>query len=154
MKHWVHNYIGREYIKDVYDCASLFVDVAKNEFNKNVSIPVDRTGMRYSEMSVEINQRKLSMADPTDKPEEGDAVLLITPKGLNHIGIYCVVNRVPHVLHAMGGSVAQVVLHKLRELDKYNLKVEGFYKLKDTQEDNGRSDTNSSSQQAPASTIS
>jgi len=147
MEHWAVKYVGREWKQNVYDCASLFVEVQTEEFGKTISIPVDRTGLDFGAMSVEIDQRKFSFAERTDKPVEGDGVLLLNGRDLNHIGIYCVIGNIPHVLHNVVRK--GVCIHKLREIDKYNFKVEGFYKLKDVTQ--GRDD-NINSQQASAIT--
>ena len=47
----------------------------------------------------------------------------------SHIGVYCEVDGNKCVLHAMEGA-GMVVLHRIRDLDKYFLKVEGYYTWK------------------------
>jgi len=65
----------------------------------------------------------------TDIPEEGDAVLMMCRGRPSHIGIYCVVNNEPCVLHAMENA-GMVVLHRIRELNRVFLTVEGYYAWK------------------------
>lgn len=67
--------------------------------------------------------------EKTDSPTEGDAVLMLCRNRPSHIGVYCIVNHEPCVLHAMENA-KMVVLHKLRDLPKVFLSIEGFYKWK------------------------
>ena len=65
----------------------------------------------------------------TENPQEGDAVLMICRGRPSHVGVYCIVDKEPCVLHAMENA-GMVVLHRIRELNRVFLSVEGYYTWK------------------------
>ena len=65
----------------------------------------------------------------TENPQEGDAVLMLCRGRPSHIGVYCIVDGEPSVLHAMENA-GMVVLHRIRELNRVFLTVEGYYAWK------------------------
>lgn len=123
--HWSDRYLGRPYIPGEFDCAALAMCVQWEVFGRTVRIPAEHaTGIRAQ--SAQININAAVVADPIDKPSEGDAVLMKARGLLSHVGVYCVINGEPHVLHAMRNA-GQVVRHRLRDLKLQGLTVEGFY---------------------------
>ncbi len=128
MPHWAEKYIGREYIHGEYDCAVLALEVLKNDFNMNIELPKERADSWFA-LSEIIEKNKEYYGEKTDEPIEGDAVLMKARGRLNHIGMYATINNVPYVLHNMA-NVGSVCLHRIQDLDKYNLIIEGFYKFK------------------------
>ena len=62
-------------------------------------------------------------------PDEGDAVLMLCAGRPSHIGVYCVVDGETSVLHAMENA-GMVVRHRLRDLTRVGLAIEGFYRWK------------------------
>lgn len=126
MQHWCEQYVGQPYIEGQNDCAALAERVQRDVFGRDITLPQHRAaGVRG--WSEQIAAGKDEIAECTDTPEEGDAVLMIGRGRLNHIGIYVRINGVPHVLHAMKDA-GQVCLHRLRDLGGLSLSVEGFYK--------------------------
>lgn len=130
MAHWADLYIGQPYIVGQADCARLLSCVRREVFKLPVpdEVEVQRAASRLG--------RAAQLADlvgiygyATDNPKEGDAVLMLCAGRLSHIGVFCVVDHEPCVLHAMENA-GMVVLHKIREIEKYFLKVEGYYKWK------------------------
>ena len=130
MMHWSAKYIGQPYEAGSADCARLLSQVRREEFHLPVpdDVEVDRSESRLGRVG--------QMADlisaygiQTQTPKEGDAVLMICAGRPSHVGVYCVINQEAHVLHAMSNA-GMVVLHKIRELDRVFLKVEGFYQWK------------------------
>lgn len=128
--HWSLRYIGQPYELGSADCARLLSQVRKEVFCLPVpdEIEVDRLGSRLGRVG-QMNDLVAAYGDLTDSPSEGDAVLMICAGRPSHIGVYCEVNNEKCVLHAMENA-GMVVLHKIRELDKFFLKVEGYYKWK------------------------
>ena len=124
--HWSVQYVGTPYSEN--DCAELAVRVMHEQFNKQINLPTTR-GAGLRGISNQINHLQSDFANETQKPNEGDAVLMHSRGRLNHIGIYCVVNGEAGVLHAMRNA-GQTCLHKLRDLQNLGLKVEGFYTWK------------------------
>jgi hypothetical protein len=128
--HWSSRYIGQPYELGSADCARLLSQVRKEVFCLPVpdEVEVDRLNSRLGRVG-QMNDLVAAYGDLTDSPSEGDAVLMICAGRPSHIGVYCEVNNEKCVLHAMENA-GMVVLHKIRELDKFFLKVEGYYKWK------------------------
>ncbi len=126
--HWSAQYIGLPYVEGTNDCASFAVKVQREVFNRTIELPQDRAA-NIRGVSKQITNNKNDCATPTTKPQDGDAVLMVGRGRINHIGIYVEFCSVPYVLHAMQGA-KQVCLHRIRELNNFNLSLEGFYKWK------------------------
>jgi len=124
--HWAEHYVGEPYIEGGNDCAALAARVQQEVFGRRIALPVERMS-DYRGWSRQIEMHRDDYADPVDAPAEGDAVLMVGRGRLNHIGTYCELNGAPCVLHAMK-SAGQVVLHPIRDLGRYGLEVEGYYR--------------------------
>lgn len=127
MTHWTETYIGRPYSDD-YNCAHLLVDVQRNVFNRNVNIPIESESQVFL-LSKQIDDKKKTYLTPIEATEiqDGDVVLMKSRGRLNHIGILAVINGMKFVLHNVK-STGNVTLHRLKDLEKYALSVEGFYR--------------------------
>lgn len=130
MTHWVEQYIGRPYILGEADCARLLSDVRREVFNLPVpsEVEVDRVASRLGRVG-QMTDLVAEYGKWTNKPAEGDAVLMICMGRPSHIGVYCYVDGRHCVLHSMENA-KMVVLHKISDLNKYLLSVEGYYKWK------------------------
>ncbi len=126
MTHWAERYVGEPYIEGENDCAALAARVQFEVFGRRIGLPTERLS-DHRGWSRQIEIHRADYAIPTDLPQDGDAVLMIGRGRLNHIGIYAHINGSGYVLHAMK-SAGHVVLHRIRDLDRYGLQVEGFYK--------------------------
>ena len=126
--HWSENYIGKPYQLGDADCAALCIDVIENEFNGNLPEFCkqyrENTRLRRAH---QLETLAREATHRTDKPAEGDVVLMLCRGRPSHVGIYCIVDNEPSVLHAMENA-KMVVRHKIRDLEKFWLKVEGYYK--------------------------
>lgn len=130
MSHWCENYIGRPYALGESDCARLVCNVRREVFGLPVPNEVDikraqSASGRFSQMTEGIQEYSVR----TDSPEDGDIVLMLCRGRPSHVGAYCHVNGEACVLHAMKNA-GMVVLHRIRELPRVNLHLEGFYKWK------------------------
>jgi hypothetical protein len=130
MSHWSEKYIGRPYVLGEADCARLLSDVRKEVFDLPVpsDVEVDRAESRLGRAGQMADLVSI-YGEPTNEPKEGDAVLMICCGRPSHIGVYCFVNNEPCVLHAMENA-GMAVIHKIRDLNKVFLKVEGYYRWK------------------------
>lgn len=128
MPHWSQRYVGRPYAAGVYDCAALVEAVQREEFNRALSLPAERPA-GWRSLSALIELQKANFAAPTTSPVDGDGVLMVGRGYLNHLGVYCVIGGRPWVLHNMKRAGA-VVLHRARELERYGLRIEGYYRWK------------------------
>ena len=130
MTHWSEKYIGQAYSRGDADCARLVCQVRAEVFG--LPVPSDA----HIERAESRLGRAAQMADgveafglPVSIPKEGDAVLMLCRGRPSHIGVFCHVNDEDCVLHAMENA-GMVVLHKLRDLPRVMLSVEGFYRWK------------------------
>lgn len=127
MKHWTERYIGRPYSSQ-NDCAQLAFDVRCDVFNQ---IPEELLNLNRAvgqvDKAKQMEYTVHALGIKTDKPQEGDAVLMLVRSRPSHIGIYFERNGIPYVLHAMKNA-GQAVVHKICDLPKFMLQVEGYYK--------------------------
>jgi len=130
MAHWSDAYIGEPYVAGDADCLRLFCRVSGEVFGR--SIPdgalIDRALSRLGR-AAQMADGVAALGAATATPAEGDAVLMICAGRPSHIGVFCRVDGEPCVLHAMENA-GMVVRHCLRDLPRYSLAVEGFYRWK------------------------
>lgn len=130
MAHWSESYIGSPYIHNELDCGNLVTRVRKEVFH--LPVPEAMEMKREESLTAKLRQIKnlfSEYGEKTDTPQEGDAVLMYCAGRPGHIGVYCEVNNDKCVLHAME-KAGMVVLHRISDLERYFLKVEGYYKWK------------------------
>lgn len=125
MVHWSDQYVGKPCNPVTYDCAEFAKDVLHNKFNKYITIPSRADTLRG--LSKQIESLKEDYAYPVGTPQEGDGVLMMGRGRLDHIGIYCEINNIPYVIHAMR-NCKQVVLTRIRDLDKIGLTFQGYWR--------------------------
>lgn len=128
--HWSDQYIGRPYIKGDADCARLLCQVRREVFHGAVpsDVEAERKASRLGRAAqMEDGVREYGIR--TDAPVEGDAVLMFSLGRPSHIGAFCLVDGEPSVLHAMENA-GMVVRHKIRDLHRVFLSVEGYYRWK------------------------
>jgi cell wall-associated NlpC family hydrolase len=128
--HWAEQYIGQPYITNEADCARLVTRVRSEVFKLPVptDVEVHRAASRLGR-AAQMTDLVALYTKPVDDPKEGDVVLMLCRNRPSHVGVYCDVNGEPSVLHAMENA-GMVVLHRIRDLPKVFLSVEGFYKWK------------------------
>lgn len=130
MPHWTEKYIGQPYAAHTADCARLLSKVRSEQFKLPVptDIEVERAASRLGRIG-QMQDLVSEYGQRTDTPNEGDAVLMLNRGRPSHIGVYTIVNGEPCVLHAMENA-GMVVLHRIRELNRVFLTVEGYYSWK------------------------
>lgn len=130
MRHWSESYIGQPYETGSADCARLLSQVRKEVFKLPApdEIEVDRAASRLGRVG-QMSDLISTYGIATETPNEGDVVLMYSRGRPSHTGVFCVVGGEPCVLHAMENA-GMVVLHKIRELDRVFLTVEGYYAWK------------------------
>jgi cell wall-associated NlpC family hydrolase len=130
MAHWADRYIGQEYIHGEADCGRLVCRVRAEVFGRPspALAEEDRAASAYGRTGQIIGVLD-EFAAPVAVAEEGDIVLMVCRARPSHVGVYCLVDGEPAVLHAMQ-KPGQVVLTKLRDLQRIMLRVEGFYRWK------------------------
>lgn len=125
MSAWTDQYVGQPYVKDELDCGGWVERIMRERFGREVALPRERAqGLRPR--SAQIAERIGDFCRPTLAPTEGDVVLMRCRGTLWHVGLY-VVQDEPRVLHAMEGRAGQVQLHRIRDLARVGIVLEGYY---------------------------
>jgi len=130
MNHWTERYIGQEYETGTADCARLLARVRHEEFGLPVpsDIEVERAASRLGRVG-QMEDLVSEFGVKTASPVDGDAVLMVCRGRPSHIGVFAMVGGEPCVLHAMENA-GHVVLHRIRDLSRVLLSVEGYYAWK------------------------
>lgn len=130
MEHWSARYIGEPYVRGEADCARLVCRVRREQFCLPVpdEAEIERAASRLGRVA-QMADGVAAFGEPVSEPKEGDAVLMICRGRAGHIGVFCVVNGERCVLHAMENA-GMVVLHRLRDLHRVALSIEGYYRWK------------------------
>lgn len=130
MPHWSEQYIGQPYVVGSADCARLVSRVRRDIFNQPVpeDVEINRACSMLGRVK-QMNEAVNSFGVKTDNPQEGDVVLMMAHGRPSHVGVFCIINGEKYVLHAME-SAKMVVLHKIRDLPRLFLGIEGYYKWK------------------------
>lgn len=128
MNHWSARYIGLPYAHGEADCARLVCRVRSEIFGRPAPTPAEegRAASAYGRAQ-QITDVLADFAYPVAVAEDGDIVLMYARARPSHVGVYCLVDGEPAVLHAMERP-GQVVLTRLRDLPRLMLRVEGFYR--------------------------
>lgn len=126
MAHWSEAYLSLKYDAQSFDCAHLVEKVQLEQFGRTLNLPKEHA-TNYREQQRQIATEKSNYADPTDKPEEGDGVLIISRGRAEHVGVYCLIQGMAYVLHNPI-AYGKVCLHRIRNLPAQGMTVEGFYK--------------------------
>jgi hypothetical protein len=127
--HWTDSFVGRTYIPEEYDCVHLVVEVQKEIYGKAIEIPVEREA-NVIKLCRQIDQHLETFYEQVDVPEDGDMVLMKCKGRLNHTGVYVLIDGTPYVLHNLR-SIMSVAMHRLRDLEKYAVIVDSYYRVKD-----------------------
>lgn len=122
MAHWSDAYIGRPYLADAADCATLVCDVARDQFG--VAVPAAATARAASALGRARLLEDLIAAHGARvaAPQEGDVALLRCAGRNSHVGVVCRIAGETWILHAARNAGA-VVRHRLRDLAHEGLSV-------------------------------
>lgn len=125
--HWSERYLGLPYVEGANDCGEFAARVQREVFGRAVRLPTERAAGRRGQ-SRQIESLLDTYGVRTETPADGDAVLMKSGS-LWHIGVYCGIQGAPWVLHAMKNA-GQVCRHRVRDLAKQGLALEGYYRWK------------------------
>ncbi len=124
MSHWAEAYLHYVHQVGVFDCASLVEKVQRERFGRVVELPVQR--LSYEVIA---DQAQSASLIPTTAPAEGDLVLMWSNGREAHVGVYCLIGGVPHVLHT--ASRINTCIHQIAALGRgflLNLHLDGYYR--------------------------
>lgn len=128
------SYVGLEYVPGVYDCGHLFLDVQRQVFGRELTLPdLGPHSQGRAGQARQIATVRDALATRIQDPAHGCAVLLTTPLDGGqlawHIGTVFVYRGdvwVLHNSHAMGSAS----LNRLRDFAWRGQRIEGFYTWK------------------------
>lgn len=127
----LQDYVGREYLAGVYDCAHLAADVQADLFGRHVALPGTHPAGTAGQRRV-IRAMRDELAVEIAVPFPGCAVLLTEPTGsgeLLHIGTVALRDGEAWVLHnsaKLGGAH----FHRLIDLQRFGLHFSGWFAWK------------------------
>lgn len=127
MHHWSGAYLGRPYVEGCYDCADLAADVLADRFGVRLRLPGRAASVRGldAQIAAALDHDLPASAEPA----EGDVVLMRVlgrRYGVgHHVGVWCDLGGVPHVLHLPAGGGA--CLHALDDLPRRGWEVMGIH---------------------------
>ncbi|RZZ90896.1 peptidoglycan endopeptidase [Pseudoxanthomonas winnipegensis] len=123
----VERLVGILYDEQDFDCADFVAHVQRQLFEREVHLPSTRP--RGVEGQAALGELSRAYAAPRDgEPQDGDLVLMreIGQRRPGHAGVYFALAHEGWVLHSNEKNGCSV-LHRVRELDSWGLKVEGYY---------------------------
>lgn len=125
MAHWSDGYIDIPHAE--LDCGELVERVLREQFGREVRFP-RKQRQDLEHRSALIVAHRDAFATRIDAPVDGCGVLMFARGRRAHIGLYCLIQGLPYVLHsdALFGSSMRVPLERL----KMRCKVEGWYAWK------------------------
>lgn len=122
MRHWSEKYLHLEYKQ--MDCSAFVQHVLKDHFKIEYTFPQSRGNV--FEQSNLIKKSMPEFAKRTDKPKDGDLVLMHGNRRLCHVGMYVKIGLETYVLHTES-TMKSAALHRIKDLTKYGYALEGFY---------------------------
>ncbi|MFT4190832.1 MAG: hypothetical protein QM617_04815 [Comamonas sp.] len=118
--HWSDPYLNIPHA--VLDCGQLVERVLREQLGRDVHFPQRQADDLVHRSSL-IVDHAADFARPIGQAEDGCGVLMWARGRRAHIGLYCLIDRVPYVLHSdsLFGSSVRTPLARLP------YKVEGYY---------------------------
>lgn len=126
--HWSDAWLGIQYVHQVQDCAVLCEQVQRAVFGRALALPTAR-GETWHDFTAVIQAHKAEYLRAVDEPADGDCVMLIGRGRCNHLAVFCWIAGEAWVLHAMEAA-GESVRHRLRDLPRLGLAIEGYYRWK------------------------
>jgi len=122
MAHWSDPYIDIPHAD--LDCAQLVERVLREQFGRDYNF-LRRTSDDLDHRSSLIVTHAADYARRIDQPVDGCGVLMFARGRRAHMGLYCLIDHAPYVLHSdsVFGSSVRTPLTRLMRC----YKVEGFY---------------------------
>lgn len=123
---WFYKYLNLPYKN--HNCFEFIVMIMNKEFGLTIgNLPKYETSLNG--MNKQIIEHKLDYVEPEkiNQPVTGDVVLMHSNREMNHVGLFIHSNGVDYVIHCMKGFGFSM-LHKIRDLDKHGLNLEGYYR--------------------------
>lgn len=122
MKSWLKKYLSISY-KDM-NCSKFVEHVLRDHFKKDYKFPQSE-GSLFNQ-SKQIRESIPLFATKTEKPQDGDLVLMHGRRRMCHVGVYIKIGRQNYVLHTES-RLKTACLHSFKDLLFVGYTVEGVY---------------------------
>lgn len=120
----VEPYVGVPYCEDSMDCADFVAMVQRELFGRDIQLPNGRPrGVRGQ---LALGELSRPYAQRTERPANGDLVLMRERGRAGHVGIYLYLAHEGWVLHSCEGTGCSV-LHRVRDMASFGAPIEGYY---------------------------
>lgn len=123
--HPAERFVGVRYDPDAMDCADFVAHVRRELHGHEVRMPHERP--RGDEGRRALGDLAQQYGKPTDDPQDGDLVLMRAPGRRWHVGLFYWIGGDACVLHCASAFGCSVI-HALRDLPRFLLRVEGIYR--------------------------
>lgn len=120
--HWSSKYLQIKY-KDM-NCSQFSEFVLRDHFKRDFKFPQSKGSIFNQSKQIRDNIPKF--ADRTDKPQDGDLVLMHGLRRMCHVGIYVNIKGIEYVLHCES-RLKSAALHRFNDLFQFGFSVEGVY---------------------------
>jgi hypothetical protein len=97
MNHWTDRFLNIPHAQ--LDCAQLVQKVLAEHYSRSIQFPQKQSNNLFHRAAL-ITQHARDFARPIDQPVEGCGVLMYGRGRMAHMGIYCVLNGIGHILHS------------------------------------------------------
>lgn len=124
MSHPAERFIGIPYSEDEMDCAEFVCHVRRELYGHDVRLPNGRP--RGEEGQIALGELSKAYAVPTDRPVDGDLVMMKRRAGVGHVGLYFRIAGEGWVLHS-NETNGESVLQPIRDLHTWGAIVSGYY---------------------------
>jgi len=122
--HPAEAFVGMVYDEDRFDCADFCAHVRRELYGHDVRLPNGRP--RGEEGQIALGELSKAYAVPTDKPVDGDLVMMKRRAGVGHVGLYFRIAGEGWVLHS-NETNGESVLQPIRDLHTWGAIVSGYY---------------------------
>ncbi|AZR23477.1 NlpC/P60 family protein [Xanthomonas vasicola] len=120
----VDRFVGLPYDAETCDCADFVVLVQRELFGREVVLPNGRP--RGARGQVALGQLSKPYGTRTDRPKDGDLVLMYERGRPAHVGVYFWLAHEGQCLHSNERNGCAVI-HRIRDLAAFGAPVEGYY---------------------------
>lgn len=127
MAHWSDGYIGIPHAQ--LDCAELVERVLREQLGRDLHFPRRQSDNLFHRAGL-ITTHARDFARPVAEPFDGCGVLFLARGRMAHIGLYCLIGGLGHVLHsdsAYGSSTRPPASRMVPP----RYRIEGFYEWLD-----------------------
>lgn len=119
-----------------HDCCDLAIEVSERLFNRKMDLPRNRPrprddNFRHYARDVKVASEQLAVRITPEEAQDGDLIFMFDggSRYPTHVGTYFKLSHEGWVLHSTQ-ALGHSSLHRLRDLPRLSLRIEGYYRWK------------------------